>query len=239
MRSTSIIGIILSALICAEETTVFLTENHRFYIEPDVAYGIPTKVHDEGYTVRESGYLLGVNTGYEFLKPNSLYAGLEANFSMNNRFGDMYFENAKIAEGESKGFQNKASGALGYTLVASNIWFTPFSGAGCYFLSADHAKMYLAYIPIGINAEYRMANLSVGVSAQQMHYVTMWHRYNGTKFSENVFVQGNYGYEISFPISFKMDTSEKHWYGTFEPYYLKLTNATSFVGGRIAGMYNF
>lgn len=233
------IGVIFSGLIYAEETAVFLNENHRLYIEPDFAYEIPTKARDEGLTVRESGYLLGVNAGYEFLKANSLYAGLEANLCMNNRFGDIYFENEKIAEGESKGFQNKASGTFGYTLVASNVWLTPFSGAGCYFLSEDYGKMYLAYLPIGINAEYRMANLSIGVNAQQMHFVRMWHRQKGNKFSENLFGQGNYGYEISLPISFKMDTSEKHWYGTFEPYYLKLTNATSYIGGRIAGMYNF
>lgn len=236
MKLIMILGFILSSAIYAAEPTVFLNDNHRLYIEPDVAYEIPNKIQEEFYTVKDSGYLLGINAGYEFLKPNFVYAKLEANFSMSNHFSDLNFEHEKFSE-EIKGFQNKASGAIGYALVSSNVWFTPFSGAGCYFVSQQYGHLYLGYVPLGVKAEYRMANLSVGINAQQLHFVRMWHRYGDTKYSKNIF--GSFGYEISLPISIKMDTSEQHWYTTFEPYYLKLTDNLAFVGGRIAGMYNF
>ncbi|MBU6383378.1 MAG: hypothetical protein KGR16_03580 [Verrucomicrobia bacterium] len=239
MKLIWLVGVISSALMYADETTVFLNENHRLYIEPDVAYEIPSKTRDRSLTIKESGYLLGINAGYEFLKANSLYAGLEATFSMSNRFADLYFEDEKISEGEVKGFQNNASGMFGYTLVSSNVWLTPFSGAGCYFVSQKHEHLNLAYVPIGIKAEYRMANFSIGANAQQLHFVQVWHQYNDTKISENVFGDGNYGYEISLPLSFKMDTSDKHWHAAFEPYYLKLTSTLAFIGGRISALYNF
>ncbi len=239
-KTTTFLGMLFSIFTLAAETNAFLKGGHRFYLEPDFSYEITSQHIKENYLYKKSGFLLGCNLGYEFLKPNYLYVTCEHSFGVGSCFVDVYLEDHQKIEGlEVKTLQNKTEGLIGYTLDLTEILFTPFTGAGHYFFYEAHSRANLAYLPIGIRAEYRMSSVSIGIKALQLHFVHLWHRSKFSKLSENVFEQGNYGYEISLPLSFKLDLPETKWHGSFEPYYLKIIDNLSFLGGRFSMLYNF
>ena len=53
------------------------TNYHRIYLEPDFAWNLPYKQTYEQQSLKEWGQYYGFVAGYEFQKPNFIYAGLE------------------------------------------------------------------------------------------------------------------------------------------------------------------
>jgi hypothetical protein len=216
-----------------------ITENnHRLYIKPDVSWNFVHKFKDETYTFKEWGQYFGLNAGYEFLKPSDFYAGIEAFVSFGHQFAERMDKDKKTMGLEGTAFKNKLEGRLGYTLMRSEISVTPFSGAGGYFLSQNGNYFNLAYIPLGVKTEYQWDQISIGLKAEQMHFLRYW-RFSDTKESQTVWGPGAYGYELSMPISFKADSPDGKWYAAIEPYYLKIFDDFSFMGGRVSAIYQY
>ncbi|PIS02044.1 MAG: hypothetical protein COT85_07860 [Chlamydiae bacterium CG10_big_fil_rev_8_21_14_0_10_42_34] len=209
---------------------------HRIYIEPDYSWNVERTYEVENYLHVEKGQYYGLNAGYEFLKPNDFYAGIEGSASLGNQVIGIYVDN--YPQFKSIAYKNRVEGRFGYCLKANHFSLTPFSGGGGYFLVQGRHYSNFAYIPIGIKAEYQMNQLSLGIKTEQMHFVYYWNSYFEKK-SYSVWKSGLYGYEVSLPIVFKSETPGGKWHSAVEPYYLKMYNDIIFVGGRFSVMHEF
>lgn len=230
----------LSIHLTAIESTP--SNNHRLYIEPDFSFYLEheIEVNDEAGSPRfkEWGQYYGLNAGYEFLKPNDFYAGVEANVSFGNQYVEINHENAKLLSPEKTAYKNKLEGRVGCMLLGKDITFIPFSGVGGYFLSQGKSYMNLTYIPFGVKTEILWDNFTVGIKAENLTFVHSWISLDSKK-SKAAWGPDINGYEISMPISFKSRTRHKAWSAAIEPYFLKIFEKLEFVGGRISAVYQY
>jgi hypothetical protein len=236
-KLTMALALALSAY--SDESIPTKTDYHRFYIEPELSWNLEHQYKEEAITLKQWGLYYGLNIGYEFARPNFIYGSIEAYLAAGSQFSEMKVNKVKVDEFELGASKNRVEGRLGYCLKGGDLKLIPFSGAGGYFLSASGDHLNIAYIPVGMQAEYQWNQLAIGLKAEQMHFLHSWARNLNGKASDNVWGTGNYGYEISLPISFQTEVSGGKWYAAIEPYFLKLFNDITFVGGRLSAIHHF
>lgn len=235
----AVVAVIVIGLGYAVGTPPVVDDYHRVYFEPDFSWNL-AHTYKGGETDWKSwGQYYGVSAGYEFLKPNFAYVGIEAILSLGNRFAEWEDPELGRMKGEGNAYKNKIEGLVGYPLKVDQVSLLPFTGAGGYFLAEPNYNEDIAYIPIGLKAEYQFKQFNIGLKAEQMHFIRSWEIYRGNKTSYNLWERGSYGYEVSLPISFKADVPGGNWEAAIEPYYLKVFNAMTFLGGRISAIHSF
>ena len=235
------IAILLAGLtVCAyAEEAQKANEDHRIYFEPDFSWNLAHKYNFEGQSLKEWGQYYGLNVGYEFFRPNFIYAGVDGFLSVGNRFLELKTQQQQTFDAKMQSSRNRIEGRLGYTLQHGPFILVPFTGSGGYFISQGDEELNVAYIPIGIQGEYRWSQFSIGLKGEQMHYVHSWRTFGDEVESANAWAPGSFGYEVALPISFRTNGSGGEWFAAFEPYYLRLFDDFSFLGGRISASHQF
>lgn len=229
----------MSGSVCAIESLKETHNYHRIYIEPDFAFNLMEKFYHENVSGKHWGQYYGMCAGYEFLKPNVAYFELGGILSVGSRNTEWHLPDSQKVKANGNAFKNNIEGIFGYPVKTDPICLIPFTGFGGYFLSDSDLLTDLAYIPLGLKAEYQIDRWNIGLKAEQMHFVHTWESYRGDKKSVNLWGANVWGYEISLPISVKSDIAEENWLAAFEPYYLKLSQNMTYVGGRISAIHFF
>ena len=232
----------LAATTCtyATENAEYTRGNHRIFIEPDISIDFMGKVENDYGTWKSNGQQYGVKIGYEFYKPNDIYAELATFHSLGNVQRMFRDKEGEKFEYEGNTSRSNTAGHLGYALQIDDFSFAPFSGFGrCSWKDGDF-ELNLAYLPIGIKAQYPLSkNVNIGLKCERLQYFHFWHITPDSKESGNILADNECGYEISMPFSFVNAIAQDGWYASIEPYFLKLHDDLSVAGGRFAASREF
>jgi hypothetical protein len=151
--------------------------------------------------------------GYEFIKPEFLYAGAEVWGILS--YGPFPFERT-MGEIEAR---------IGYNFAVNhNDRFTPIIGIGCFKDFRHHQKQGVCYITSGVLYEHKFTNLfDLGVNLKGLLGQT-----------EGRSRWGNpvWGYDISVPLTIHFG-EYRNWDFRLEPFYIQMFghNSTHSYGG--------
>ena len=236
----------------------------RFYFGPDVfVYHVKDKYSSENEVIRKTAHsvLGGLRLGYDYLKPQTLYFGIDGIFALGKLrqefksacreiFGDqdeVVKFNTKVHSREL--FANIEQ-RYGYTFqspLSAKASFIPFAGIGWYHMRSKIKEENLFknwfYGAAGLRTNYHFAdNFDLGLNVKAMYAFAGKIKNIGeaAHFSWKEDLKHFWGYEIAFPFSWKMGTGNT-WDIQFQPYLLKLdTNEVSeFFGVRFQAGYSF
>lgn len=227
----------LLALLALTLST-YAVEGHRIYIEPDFSWNFEHKFQLEDGTLKQCGQYYGLNAGYEYSAPSDLYASVQVLVSLGEQQREFTTTNDERFSDELLSAKNKLEGQVGYTFTKNYFSFTPFSGVGDYFFTRSGFSTNAAYLPLGVKAVFQLQDLCFGIKAEQLYFFHYWDRHDGTTVSGSLW-GSPLGYEISLPISIGGEISKGEWRTAIEPYYLKLFDSLTFLGGRISSTYSF
>jgi hypothetical protein len=200
--------------------------NH-LYIGPEL-FGNQLHVHVKDSRVRGTEFFSGLRIGYEYLTPESVYAGIDfqgtcsrRDFKAHSRRGNSL--DWHKADREFRNLELR----VGYTFSRSRWLVTPYLGVGYYILDAvDHHnhqgfKESLPYAAAGARAKYAFnSSYDLGLNAKLLHTVDSEERFRS---EEGVFITNKnmWGAEVGVPFVWHFGKARR-WDVKAEPYYLRL-----------------
>lgn len=210
---------------------------NNIYFGPEV-FALNVNTHFNHVKVHGTKFFFGLRLGYEYLKPDFFYFGIDllsaaANHGFHEKHRKYYIPQANGWIGFGA-FDLR----LGYT-IAPNRWLvTPFLCLGAYdFGGGPHHNFYdngFSYLGGGVRSRYEVSRaFNVGLNLKI--FSSMYHeekfRFLGVKEKTH---NGLWGGEIGVPLIWRLG-SHKRWSMRFEPYFLKLdfSEAQNVYGTRL------
>jgi hypothetical protein len=197
---------------------------HRFYLGLEFN---KISIHEniDGIQVSGSNFFSGLHFGYEYIKPCSLYAGIDL-FGVSSNHD---FKGSVAWQKTDKGFGD-IEFRLGYSFFSCpNLLASPFCGIGVYgIVPVDHyndqgLKEDLPYVVGGIKFRYGLSNaFEIGLNGKVLRTFNTEQRF---KLADETIKSYNnfWGGEIGVPLTWYIGCS-KRWDFQFEPYYLRIAN---------------
>lgn len=212
---------------------------HRVYVGPDVFSLKSSMLHK-----RE--FMYGFDLGYDYLRPNTVYAGIDGVFATGKSHDfKLFFLGMPVSAGSTRTYYAHSEGRLGYNFQPiTKLLFTPFVGIGNYYLhetSAYHATQNLVYYAAGIRSNFSVSpsfDFGLNLKGTRTFYNNAKAHVLGLHLSRNL---GNtWGYEVDLPLTWHCGAS-KQIDVQLEPYFLKLDTKhnQNIVGGRASVGYRF
>jgi hypothetical protein len=207
--------------------SVEVRKPNHLYIGPEL-FGDQLRVRVKESRVKGTQFFSGLRIGYEYLTPESVYAGIDLQGTCSRR--DFKARDSKgrhfdwhKADREFRNLELR----VGYTLARARWLVTPFLGVGYYVLDAvDHHnhqgfKESLPYAAAGARAKYALnSSFDMGVNAKLLHTVDSEERFRS---EEGVFIANKnmWGTEVGIPLVWHFGKA-KRWDVKAEPYFLRL-----------------
>jgi hypothetical protein len=215
--------------------------NHIYFGPEFFCYDL--NVHVNHVDVSDTKCFWGLRLGYEYLKPNAFYGGLEV-FSAGNCDGfRAYMQGNRLPKQSGPtGFGNIEL-RLGYTAGVDRWLLSPFVGLGGYSVGQTHDMGFqqrMAYVAGGIRSQAEVNNnLNIGINLK------VFRTYSTTrKFTIGCATcredHNMWGGEIGVPFIWRMG-SAKRWDAQLEPYFLKFqfSERQNLYGLRLLFGYHF
>lgn len=216
----SVFGIQLSA-----NNFAYLSKNpNHIYFGPEM-FGFSLNTDLKDIRVHGIKLFLGLRLGYEYLKPEAFYFGVDVlsaagNHGFHESYKSLHFPQSNGLSGF--GFFELRSG---YSLTHAKWLLTPFFCLGGYsFGSGTHHHHFnggYSYFGVGIRSLYEISkNFNVGLNGKIMSSFDTHEnfRFFPIKVSNH---HGQWGAEIGVPLIWYLG-SRKHWDAHLEPYFLQL-----------------
>lgn len=213
------------------------------YLGPEV-FWLDLNTHFNGVKVRGSKFFLGLKLGYEYIKPDAFYFGIDfLAAGANKGFHESLKGQSFPQSSEFAGFGNFEL-RFGYTFSTTQWLATPFLCIGGYSLGSGshhhHFDEKMSYLGAGVRSRYEFSqtfNLGVNAKVFSAIYRDERWRFVGLK---RVNHDGLWGGEIGIPLTWRVGTKKK-WDIQLEPYFLKLDFAEvqNIYGTRILFGYRF
>lgn len=200
----------------------------RIYCGPDIFWSRETP-HIRGIHIKDNSLYYGLKAGYDFLKPQSFYAGIHALYAMGRMHIKAEADKTKIYQDHVKGVFANGEIRFGYNFFKSFPFFiTPFVGIGGYHVRPFSSIRYVhdwLYGAVGVKAEYEFTpNFNAGLNLKGTRAFYFEQRFKKSSYSESIHKSSNVlGYEISVPLTLRIG-NQGYWDLRFEPYFLKLNS---------------
>ncbi len=207
-------------------------------------------------TMKFDAPFIALALGYEFLKPDALYAGFDFLYGWGADSASQkikYFSTfcAKKEKGQNTVAErceldnnmalSHTEGRFGYSFgKAGSFLISPFGGLGFYswhqiYNHCYSLKRQWIYAAAGALSTYTVASrLDLGLSAKAMHDLYTHWRSSLTKGKKSPYRASAWGYEAAAPITFRFDQAGV-WAAKVEPYFTMLdAKADMYIyGGRL------
>lgn len=232
----------------AEESKAGMISTFRknpnfIYFGPEI-FCLDLNSHFNGVKVHGTKCFLGLKIGYEYLKPDAFYFGVDFLAAGANKGFHESFKGSHFPQSDGlTGFGNFEF-RFGYTISTSRWLTTPFLCLGGYgFGSGTHHHHFSAgtsYFGLGAHSRYEVSevfNLGVNFKIFSAFDRDEKWRFLGLK---RVTHDGLWGGEIGIPLIWRVGP-QKRWDIQLEPYFLKLDFAEvqNIYGTRLLFGYRF
>lgn len=168
----------------------------------NASFKLKTKIQD--ISVKGTRPFIGVHLGYEYLKPNALYAKYELS-AMNSRKNFAYTQGgASYSSTHSAEFGGMQL-SMGYTFQHHQQRFSPFGGIGLYSLrhrKDSEFEMDLPYLSLGLRAETPLHRVvSLAVRGEVFRHLSLKEqvKIGDTTFKRHIH---SWGGKVELPVSF-------------------------------------
>jgi len=195
-----------------------------------------------GIHIRDKAMYYGLRAGYDFLRPNSLYAGVDFLYAFGRLHIKAYKGKIDFFKDHTRGVVSNGELRLGYNFRGEKpFYFTPYAGIGGYHLRPTRSIHYVQnwlYLAAGMRAEHEVnSTFNIGLNLKGMKALYLEQRVKKHhKYAASYHKSSNaLGYEISVPLTIRMGY-ERNWDLRAEPYYLKLNSHTdtNVIGGLLS-----
>ncbi|MGH2612484.1 MAG: autotransporter outer membrane beta-barrel domain-containing protein [Rhabdochlamydiaceae bacterium] len=229
--------------ITDEGKQVFLlqtSKRDRFYWGPDI-FWTNESPQIKGIHMKDNSIYYGLKLGYDFLRPNAIYAGVHALYAIGRMHIKAEADKTKIYQDRVNGSFANAELRGGYNFHGGrSLFFTPFLGLGGYHVRPTQSIHYVQnwlYGAMGMKADYEItSDFNIGLNIKGTRALYLEQRIKKNKYSATYHNNSNaLGYEISLPLTLRMGHAGA-WDLRLEPYYLKLNSHSdsSVVGGQLS-----
>ena len=189
-------------------------------------------------------FFLGLKLGYEYLKPDAFYFGIDILAAGGNHGFHESFKRERIPQSNGlTGFANLEL-RLGYAIALSRWLSTPFLCMGGYsFSSGSHHHHFgesISYLGAGVRSRYEFSqSFNLGVTFKIFSAMYRDERWRFFELKQ-VTHDGLWGGEIGIPLIWRVG-SKRRWDIQLEPYFLKLDFAEvqNIYGTRLLFGYRF
>jgi hypothetical protein len=227
--TTTILALQCTLCLYGNEPSLDMVSNakknpNNIYFGPEV-FALNVNSHFNHVKVHGTKFFMGLRLGYEYLKPEFFYFGIDllsaaANHGFHEKYKEYYIPqiNGWIGFGA---FELR----FGYTFSPNRWLLTPFLCLGAYdFGGGPHHHRFdngFSYLGGGIHSRYEVSRaFNVGLNLKI--FSSMYHeekfRFLGVKKTTH---NGLWGGEIGVPLIWRIG-SHKRWDIQLEPYFLKL-----------------
>lgn len=226
---TSFLALQCSLYLHGNESTLSMVSNARknpnnIYFGPEV-FALKLNSHFNHLKVHGTKFFMGLRLGYEYLKPEFFYFGIDllaaaANHGFHEKYRGYYIP-------QTNGWIGFGAFDLrfGYTFSPNRWLLTPFLCLGAYdFGGGSHHRHFdngFSYLGGGIHSRYevsRIFNVGLNLKIFSSIYHEEKFRFLGVKEKSH---NGLWGGEIGIPLLWRIG-SHKRWNIQLEPYFLKL-----------------
>lgn len=227
----------------------------------DVIFGKDSHWRNEDVKQKDTYFLGGFKFGYDYIKPYSIYTGLQGSALYGE---DRIF----LVSGELKSpkmfvdaFIGNIEGRAGYTFQAKFFLFSPFFGVGRNIIKESDKEEKdtetQTYLSFGFRSNFTITPyFDIGLNVKAMPTITNHFDIKIDAFREEIsderrmvhhikrhetgILDDFWGYEVSLPLTWSKKKNRK-WEYRLEPYFLKLhaINPILFFGGRFRSTYHF
>lgn len=193
--------------------------------------------------VHGAKFFLGLRLGYEYLKPEAFYFGIDILAAGANHGFHESFKGHRIPQSDGLAGFGFFELRFGYTLSSNKWLLTPFLCLGGYSFgsgSHHHFDDGFSYFGGGIRSRYEISqifNLGLNLKIFGSFDTDEHFRFLGIKKSDH---NGLWGGEVGLPLIWYVG-SHKRWDIQLEPYFLKLDFAEvqNIYGLRLLFGYHF
>jgi hypothetical protein len=202
----------------------FKKNPNHIYFGPEI-FAFDLNSHFKNVRVHGSKLFLGLRLGYEYLKPEAFYFGIDIMAAgANHGFHESFREHHVPQSNGLTGFGNFEL-RFGYTFTTNSWLATPFLCLGGYsFGSGNHHHHFdegISYLGGGVRSRYEISqifNLGLNIKIFGSIYTDEKFRFLGIKQTNH---NGLWGGEFGLPLFWRIG-SHKRWDIQLEPYFLKL-----------------
>lgn len=230
---------------CCNPFEAYARAPHHLYFGVNrLTYQLETDIHD--FRVKGPRYLIGLQLGYEYLKPCTIYWGIDFSSVQSNDHlkGKQKSKPYKDLTDEKTTLGNLDL-RLGYSFLAQNCLLTPFVSLGGYLLDPQKHpnkgyKEEISYLSAGLRSKYAVSKrFNIGANLKVLRIIEKEQKLNfeGQKHKK---VTNTWGGELGIPFTWFLGCTQK-WDLQIEPYLLRLDRAekqTSY-GARLLLGYRF
>jgi hypothetical protein len=204
--------------------SIYSKNAHHIYFGP-VTFWFDINTHVKDVKIDDNKFFLGLNLGYEYLKPKAFYASIDLVSAGSNQGFRAIYKGYKLHRDHGlSGFGN-IDVSFGYTFAPKIGLITPFVGLGGYtFGNGNHHfgfKESMGYASLGMRSQYEITktlNTGLNVKIFPTFSTTKHYKHRGLNRSEHDNIWGG---EISIPFAWHIGTTRR-WDIQLEPYFLKI-----------------
>ncbi len=244
----------------AEEGTVKEQNPHNVYFGPVGLWqhlsDVETEKTSEGVEVEETfksnGYFGGGRLGYEHLKKDSIYFGIDGTFAA-GRVKDKIEAKATVKDVAAEltigpshdrtALFGNAESRIGYTFGGNSFTLSPFVGSGWSYQKFDTKSDIWAdwfYGTAGFKSNFDVTDIfGIGLNAKAVYnFAANAHTPVGKAIMDGV--DRTWGYELGLPLTWHLGES-KNWDIQMEPYFSQLSTklGDKQAGARLMATYKF
>lgn len=223
--------------------STFRKNPNFIYFGPEV-FCLDLNSHFNGVRVHGAKFFLGLKIGYEYLKPDAFYFGIDILVAGANHGFHESFKGGGFPQSDGRtGFGNLEL-RFGYTISTPRWLTTPFLciGENSFGSGSDHHHFdeSISYLGGGVRSRYELSkSFNLGVNFKifsSMYREEKWRFLRLKRVTHN----GLWGGEIGIPLIWRVG-SKKRWDIQLEPYFLKLTfvEVQNIYGTRLIFGYRF
>lgn len=228
--ATLIIGAAASIFAHADEalappSSVYAEHPHRLYFGLPEFLWLHCDTHIFTTRVEKNSLFGGLKFGYEYLKPNAFYAGIDilstatlSNFKVHRNGEDISHD------GGASGFGNSDI-RFGYTLSSGKWMITPFAGIGAYVLMDERKHGFWErspYYSLGLRTKYIVSRtFDPGLNFKTFRTRNFLNKHFRNHRFNMASSRAGWGTEIGVPLTWHMGKTQR-WEIQLEPYFTKI-----------------
>lgn len=214
------------------------SKRDRMYWGPEV-FWTNESPQIKGIHIKDNSVYYGLRVGYDFLRPNAMYAGADLLYALGRMHIRMTPNKTNVYRDKATGTFANAEVRAGYNFHGQEkFYFTPFLGVGGYHTRPQsmHYVQNWLYAAMGMKTDYEInRSLNIGLNLKGTRAIYLEQRMKKHHYSAARHDTSNaLGYEVSLPLTVRMGQG-RGWDMRLEPYYLKLNSQSdaNVLGGQM------
>lgn len=204
--------------------STFKKNPNHLYFGPEI-FAFDLDTHFKDVRVHGAKFFMGLRLGYEYLKPDAFYFGIDLMGAAGIHGFHETFKRFHVPRSHgTAGFVNFEL-RFGYTLMANRWLVTPYFCNGAYAYGSGchdhHFHGGMSYLGGGVRSLYEVSQtFNVGLNAKVFASIYTSDKFKFLKISRSNH-HGQWGGELGVPLIWYLG-SHKRWDIQLEPYFLKL-----------------